>query len=94
MVYAVLTLKEILDFLFFIVFYEISYTDVFFFLKKEHMAIRDGKVAADAIDWNDYRSMNFTRAVSNRASHLLLLLSRNIHARYVCIFMYSESSSD
>uniref|UniRef100_A0A1D1YQQ3 Cytochrome P450 85A n=1 Tax=Anthurium amnicola TaxID=1678845 RepID=A0A1D1YQQ3_9ARAE len=32
-------------------------------IKKEHLEIRKQKSPEDAIDWNDYKSMNFTRAV-------------------------------
>eukprot|EP00262_Sarcandra_glabra_P014360 TRINITY_DN4196_c0_g1_i1.p1 TRINITY_DN4196_c0_g1~~TRINITY_DN4196_c0_g1_i1.p1 ORF type:complete len:465 (+),score=80.36 TRINITY_DN4196_c0_g1_i1:62-1456(+) len=32
-------------------------------LRNEHLAIRKGKATEDGIDWNDYKSMNFTRAV-------------------------------
>ncbi|KAK1306403.1 Cytochrome P450 85A1 [Acorus calamus] len=32
-------------------------------LREEHFAIRKGKSPEDPIDWNDYKSMNFTRAV-------------------------------
>ncbi|KAG1347756.1 cytochrome P450 85A1 [Cocos nucifera] len=32
-------------------------------LRNEHLKIRKGKSAKDAIDWNDYKSMSFTRAV-------------------------------
>ncbi|XP_008811805.1 cytochrome P450 85A1-like [Phoenix dactylifera] len=32
-------------------------------LKNEHLKIRRGKSAKDAVDWNDYKSMSFTRAV-------------------------------
>jgi hypothetical protein len=33
-------------------------------LQKEHLDIRKGKAPEDALDWNDYKSMTFTRAVS------------------------------
>jgi hypothetical protein len=33
-------------------------------LQKEHIDIRKGKAPEDALDWNDYKSMTFTRAVS------------------------------
>ncbi|EEC75709.1 hypothetical protein OsI_12535 [Oryza sativa Indica Group] len=32
-------------------------------LRKEHFDIRKGKAPEDAIDWNDFKSMTFTRAV-------------------------------
>ncbi|KAK1297207.1 Cytochrome P450 85A1 [Acorus calamus] len=32
-------------------------------LREEHFTIRKGKSPEDPIDWNDYKSMNFTRAV-------------------------------
>ncbi|XP_058070512.1 cytochrome P450 85A-like [Magnolia sinica] len=32
-------------------------------LRKEHLEIRKGKAPEEAIDWNDYKSMSFTRAV-------------------------------
>ncbi|KAJ0980152.1 hypothetical protein J5N97_008407 [Dioscorea zingiberensis] len=32
-------------------------------LRKEHFGIRNGKASEDGIDWNDYKSMRFTRAV-------------------------------
>ncbi|CAD5176845.1 unnamed protein product [Musa acuminata subsp. malaccensis] len=32
-------------------------------LRNEHLEIRKGKSREDAIDWNDYKSMRFTRAV-------------------------------
>uniref|UniRef100_A0A0D9VW70 Cytochrome P450 85A1 n=1 Tax=Leersia perrieri TaxID=77586 RepID=A0A0D9VW70_9ORYZ len=32
-------------------------------LRKEHFDIREGKGPEDAIDWNDFKSMTFTRAV-------------------------------
>ncbi|CAH1438967.1 unnamed protein product [Lactuca virosa] len=30
---------------------------------KEHLGIREGKMAEDPLDWNDYKSMKFIRAV-------------------------------
>ncbi|KAM0951357.1 putative cytochrome P450 [Dioscorea sansibarensis] len=32
-------------------------------LRKEHFGIRNGKASEEGIDWNDYKSMRFTRAV-------------------------------
>nr|CAB3498522.1 unnamed protein product [Digitaria exilis] len=32
-------------------------------IRKEHLDIRKGKSPGDALDWNDYKSMTFTRAV-------------------------------
>ena len=33
-------------------------------IQNEHLEIRQSKLPNDAIDWNDYKSMTFTRAVS------------------------------
>jgi len=35
-------------------------------LQKEHLDIRKAKSPEDALDWNDYKSMTFTKAVSWR----------------------------
>lgn len=35
------------------------------FFQEEHLAIRQRKNPEDPIDWNDYKSMKFTRAVRN-----------------------------
>lgn len=32
--------------------------------QKEHLAIRQGKRPEDPIDWEDFKAMRFTRAVS------------------------------
>ena len=32
--------------------------------QEEHLAIRERKKPEEPIDWNDYKSMSFTRAVS------------------------------
>jgi brassinosteroid-6-oxidase 1 len=33
-------------------------------LQKEHLDIRKAKSPEDPLDWNDYKSMTFTKAVS------------------------------
>lgn len=40
------------------------------FLQKEHLAIREKKRPEDPIEWNDLKSMRFTRAVRIKASNL------------------------
>jgi hypothetical protein len=35
-------------------------------LQKEHLDIRKAKSPEDPLDWNDYKSMTFTKAVSWR----------------------------
>ncbi|KAL6994115.1 Cytochrome P450 85A [Sarracenia purpurea var. burkii] len=44
-------------------------------LRKEHLAIRERKRAEDSIDWNDYRSMRFTRAVIFETSRLATIVN-------------------
>ena len=36
------------------------------FLQKEHLDIRKGKSPEEAIDYKDFKSMTFTRAVSTK----------------------------
>jgi brassinosteroid-6-oxidase 1 len=36
---------------------------IWWLLQKEHLDIRKGKSPGDALDWNDYKSMTFTKAV-------------------------------
>lgn len=47
-------------------------------LQKEHFDIRKGKAPEDAIDWNDFKSMTFTRAVS-----LMMINSESSHSNSV-----------
>lgn len=39
----------------------------FTILQKEHLAIRARKMPEDPIDWNDLKSMRFTRAVRDHS---------------------------
>jgi hypothetical protein len=47
-------------------------------LQKEHLDIRKGKSPEDALDWNDYKSMTFTRAVSWRRHTLKAVKSTTV----------------
>lgn len=40
------------------------------FLQKEHLAIREKRRPEDPIEWNDLKSMRFTRAVRIKACNL------------------------
>lgn len=44
-------------------------------LRKEHMAIREKKRPEDPINWNDYKSMRFTRAVIFETSRLATIVN-------------------
>ncbi|KAA8547885.1 hypothetical protein F0562_004314 [Nyssa sinensis] len=44
-------------------------------LRKEHLAIRERKRPEDPIDWNDYKSMRFTRAVIFETSRLATIVN-------------------
>ncbi|KAL6332039.1 hypothetical protein AAG906_020398 [Vitis piasezkii] len=44
-------------------------------LREEHLAIRQRKNPEDPIDWNDYKSMNFTRAVIFETSRLATVVN-------------------
>ncbi|OMO93507.1 Cytochrome P450, partial [Corchorus capsularis] len=44
-------------------------------LREEHMAIREKKKPGEAIDWNDYKAMNFTRAVIFETSRLATVVN-------------------
>ncbi|KAG8384580.1 hypothetical protein BUALT_Bualt04G0132700 [Buddleja alternifolia] len=44
-------------------------------LRKEHMAIRERKKAEDPIDYNDFKSMRFTRAVIYETSRLATIVN-------------------
>ncbi|XP_073059121.1 cytochrome P450 85A1 [Primulina eburnea] len=44
-------------------------------LRKEHMAIREKKKPEDPIDYNDYKSMRFTRAVIYETSRLATIVN-------------------
>ncbi|XP_068656655.1 cytochrome P450 85A-like [Aristolochia californica] len=44
-------------------------------LRREHLAIRKRKGPQDAIDWNDYKSMNFTRAVIYETMRLATIVN-------------------
>ncbi|XP_057492731.1 cytochrome P450 85A1-like [Actinidia eriantha] len=44
-------------------------------LRKEHLAIRERKKAEDPIDWNDFKSMRFTRAVIFETSRLATIVN-------------------
>ncbi|GAV78763.1 p450 domain-containing protein [Cephalotus follicularis] len=44
-------------------------------LREEHLAIRERKRADDPIDWNDYKSMTFTRAVIFETSRLATIVN-------------------
>ncbi|XP_042006635.1 cytochrome P450 85A1-like [Salvia splendens] len=67
-------------------------------LRKEHMAIRERKNAEDPIDYKDYRSMCFTRAVMyetfrlasivHGVSHSLLISIPKSHSRFELIQPY------
>nr|DAD31513.1 TPA_asm: hypothetical protein HUJ06_010364 [Nelumbo nucifera] len=49
---------------------------IWFLFQEEHLEIRRSKGPEDPINWNDYKSMSFTRAVSNLVIHLFLLIKR------------------
>ncbi|GFZ19028.1 brassinosteroid-6-oxidase 1 [Actinidia rufa] len=44
-------------------------------LRKEHLAIRERKKSDDPIDWNDFKSMRFTRAVIFETSRLATIVN-------------------
>lgn len=44
-------------------------------LRKEHLAIREKKRPEDPLDWNDYKSMRFTRAVIFETSRLATIVN-------------------
>ncbi|KAK8508045.1 hypothetical protein V6N12_025153 [Hibiscus sabdariffa] len=44
-------------------------------LREEHFAIREKKKPGEAIDWNDYKSMSFTRAVIFETSRLATVVN-------------------
>ncbi|XP_062150209.1 cytochrome P450 85A-like [Alnus glutinosa] len=44
-------------------------------LREEHLAIRERKRLEDPIDWNDYKSMSFTRAVILETSRLATVVN-------------------
>ncbi|KAL8266275.1 hypothetical protein R6Q59_003619 [Mikania micrantha] len=44
-------------------------------LRKEHLEIRERKLAEDPLDWNDYKSMKFTRAVIFETSRLATIVN-------------------
>ncbi|KAL1824435.1 hypothetical protein ACET3Z_011213 [Daucus carota] len=44
-------------------------------LRKEHLALRESKGPEDPINWNDYKSMNFTRAVILETSRLATIVN-------------------
>ncbi|MQL69095.1 hypothetical protein Taro_001420 [Colocasia esculenta] len=44
-------------------------------LRKEHLEIRRGKSPEEAIDWNDYKSMTFTRAVIYETMRLATIVN-------------------
>ncbi|XP_057972270.1 cytochrome P450 85A isoform X2 [Malania oleifera] len=44
-------------------------------LRREHLAIREGKRPGDPIDWNDYKLMRFTRAVVFETSRLATIVN-------------------
>ncbi|GAB4860605.1 hypothetical protein Ancab_035766 [Ancistrocladus abbreviatus] len=44
-------------------------------LRKEHLAIRARKNPDDPIDWEDYKSMRFTRAVIFETSRLATIVN-------------------
>ncbi|KAK8567370.1 hypothetical protein V6N12_005960 [Hibiscus sabdariffa] len=44
-------------------------------LRDEHLAIRKKKKPGEAIDWSDYKSMNFTRAVIYETSRLATVVN-------------------
>ncbi|KAL7609526.1 hypothetical protein Lser_V15G12910 [Lactuca serriola] len=44
-------------------------------LRKEHLGIRERKMAEDPLDWNDYKSMKFTRAVIFETSRLATIVN-------------------
>ncbi|KAG9439160.1 hypothetical protein H6P81_019325 [Aristolochia fimbriata] len=44
-------------------------------VRREHLAIRKGKGPQDAIDWNDYKSMQFTRAVIYETMRLATIVN-------------------
>ncbi|CAL5423509.1 unnamed protein product [Camellia sinensis] len=44
-------------------------------LRKEHLAIRERKRAEDPINWNDFKSMNFTRSVIFETSRLATIVN-------------------
>lgn len=52
---------------------------IFVILQKEHMAIREKKKPEDPIDYNDYKAMRFTRAVSSKILITLLVYITNIN---------------
>lgn len=52
--------------------YEFFFFFFFFFSQHEHLAIRSKKGRMDSVDWDDYKEMKLTRAVSrNRKFHVL-----------------------
>ncbi|KAL8229201.1 hypothetical protein R6Q57_014101 [Mikania cordata] len=44
-------------------------------LRKEHLGIRERKMAEDPLDWDDYKSMKFTRAVIFETSRLATIVN-------------------
>ncbi|KAI8522340.1 hypothetical protein RHMOL_RhmolUnG0003900 [Rhododendron molle] len=52
-----------------------DHPDVLQELRKEHLAIREKKRPEDPIDWNDYKSMPFTRAVIFETSRLATIVN-------------------
>ncbi|XP_007045811.2 PREDICTED: cytochrome P450 85A [Theobroma cacao] len=44
-------------------------------LREEHVSIREKKKPGEAIDWNDYKSMSFTRAVIFETSRLATIVN-------------------
>ncbi|KAL6961130.1 hypothetical protein U1Q18_038893 [Sarracenia purpurea var. burkii] len=52
-----------------------DHPDVLQELRKEHLAIRERKRPEDPIDWNDFKSMPFTRAVIFETSRLATIVN-------------------
>ncbi|CAL5369767.1 unnamed protein product [Camellia sinensis] len=52
-----------------------DHPDVLQELRKEHLAIREKKRPEDPIDWEDYKSMRFTRAVIFETSRLATIVN-------------------
>ncbi|KAM7250553.1 hypothetical protein ACFE04_022436 [Oxalis oulophora] len=44
-------------------------------IREEHFAIRDGKKPGELLDWDDYKSMTFTRAVIYETSRLATIVN-------------------
>lgn len=53
----------------------------------EHHAVREGKAAEQALDWDDYKSMRFTRGVSQLVVHFYNMheLCRQYNVVFDCI---------